>query len=116
MKWRASKTSSSSSSFTSWKISFPFPEKRKKTYLVVGVFHLQVPRKKILRNKMIYLSLERGLSNSYFLILSKGCSIELENIFQIVIYIYTYIYLDTYKNWITPDGYSSQIRGLCFMK
>ena len=27
-----------------------------------------------------------------------------------------YIYLDTYKNWITPDGYSSQIRGLCFMK
>ena len=89
VKWRASKTSSSS--FTSWKISFPFPEKRKKTYLVVGVFHLQVPRKKILRNKMIHLSLERGLSNSYFLILSKGCSIELENIFQIVIYIYLYI-------------------------
>ena len=93
VKWRASKTSSSS---TSWKISFPFPEKRK-TYLVVGLFHLQVPRKKILRNKMIHLSLERGLSNCLpncnFLILSKSCSIELENIFQIVIYIYISWYI-----------------------
>ena len=72
MKWRASKTSSSSS-FTSWKISFPFPEKRKKTYLVVGVFHLQVPRKKIIEKqndtlvigeraiKFLFSNFEQGL-------------------------------------------------------
>ena len=118
VKWRASKTSSSSS--TSWKISFPFPEKRK-TYLVVGLFHLQVSRKKILRNKMIHLSLERGLSNCLpncnYNIVSSNFEQGLQ--YRIRKYLPNcdmYILIHMYNHWITPGGYSSQIRGLCFMR
>ena len=70
---------------------------------------------------MIHLSLERGLSNCLpncnYNILSSNFEQGLQ--YRIRKYLPNcdiYILIHMYNHWITPGGYSSQIRGLCFMK